>query len=262
MGKKCKPGFKLKKGKCVRSSSGGGNLTSVTRPNKNVRYVLIGLLFILSFIAVINISDSRTLRPLLISFIFLGLSLFLYSFKEFQDDLIGIRVKRILPSIGYGAIFGIVFITVSAFVPFFSLAYPMYPAAIGENLRFFLINIMAPMAESFFFVGVMFAFMRNFNPRYKYLWIFLVSLTFALFHLGSFILGFYTLDVTQGLTALSANLSAFSSAFIFNFSIMTVGLWKGVENADQTFFSIAHAVINLSAWTFSVFTFVLIGALL
>jgi len=260
---KCKSGYKLEDNRCIKRNRGGNNNNGgVSQPSRFVTYLIYIFLFYIGFIAVVNIYDYETLAPLIITFIFLVGSAILYRSKEHQDDLIGIRLRNVPLSVLYGAIFAGAFILITYFIPFFSLAYPNYPASVSSSLRFTLVNIISPVSESVFFIGAIFAFFTNFvskdglSTREKYTFIFLVSILFGFFHLGSYIIGVANLSLSQTTTAFFANFSAFFTAFVFNFTVMTVGLWNGVDKADQTFFITAHGGINISNWTFSIVQFV------
>ena len=79
---------------------------------------------------------------------------------------------------------------------------------------------------------------------------------FALFHLGSYIFGFYALSGSEALTAVRSYISAFVTAFLFNFVAMSFGLRNGVSKSNIIFFWIFHTVLNIFAYGLAIFTFV------
>lgn len=262
MANKCKVGFQRRGDRCIKIVKRVGR--SLIEPrNRNIRFVIIGLSIILAFLFVI-IPDVRVAVG--INLIFLGIAFFIYSTREFQDDLIGIP-KFIsmgsLIAVGWGILFTGGFYLITLFLPFFSLAFPRLPASIGSSLEFFMIVITSPISESILFIGAIFAFFRNFNSRFKFVWITLVSLLFAFFHLGSFIAGFYILSGAEGLTAFTSNISAFITAFVFNFVTMAFLLRKkDITKADMIFAFVFHLGLNLLAFSLSVISFVMFMALI
>lgn len=221
--------------------------------NNNVRYLIIGIALILALLFTLSPPIRGTIA---IQFIFLGIAYFIYSTREFQDDTIGLDKKNTISEGFYGILFGVGFIIVFTLFPFFSMAFPRYPGAIADSLRGFLVIGVSPVVETIFFIGAIFAFLRNFNPRSKYLYIILISLFFASFHLGAYILGFYTLSGAEALEAVRSNISAFITAFIFNFVAMSFGLRNGVSKANVVFFWIFHTILNIFAFGLAVITFI------
>ena len=258
MTKKCGKNYRIKEGRCVRIARAIGS--SINQNIKNVRYVILVTAIILAFILVINISDTDTVKPLAISLVFLGISLAFYSIKEYQDDLIGLEIRTIPINFVYALLFVFGFVIITSLVPYFSLAYPRYPGAIGESLRGLLIILIAPLTETFLFQSSIFAFFRNLshgeNGAKKFLWILLASLIFSLFHLGAYVFGLYFLSIEQGWTAFTSNISAFITAFLFSFTIMIFALRKGVTRANASFIILAHMGINFFAYGMSVVKFV------
>ncbi len=257
MAKKCKKGFRRQGNKCIkivkRVSKG-----VITKVNKNVRWLGIGTAIFLALFFVISPDASRAI---IINLIFLGIGLFIYSLREFQDDLIGIKKFFSLNSliaVGFGLLLGGVFLVLTFFIPFLSLGFPRLPSSIGDNIQFIFVVIFAPIVETIFFQSGIFAFFRNFNPKRKFLWIIIMSLLFSLFHLAAFIFGFYTLDLAQGATAFLSNLSSFITAFLFSFVAMLFALRKGVAKANLLFIIVFHMFLNATALTLAVVTFVYI----
>ena len=86
--------------------------------------------------------------------------------------------------------------------------------------------------------------------------IFLISIIFSSFHLASYILGFYLLSGSEALTAVQSNMSAFITAFLFNFVAMSFGLRNGIQKANILFFWIFHTILNIFAYGLAIITFV------
>lgn len=250
---KCKEGFREEGNKCVSIARAIASAGGILKENRYVRYLILVVAVILAFVFVV-VPDSRT--PVAISFIFLGVSYAIYSTKEYQDDLIGFNPRTALPNFAYALVFIAGFYIITSFVPFFSLAYPRFPGAIGQGLRWFLICFVTPIVETLFFQSVIFAFFSNFSKNHKYIFIIVASFCFSIFHLASYILGFYQLDIVQGWTAFTSNISAFITAFLFSLTAMIFALRKGVEKANVTFIIVFHAGLNIIAFGLAVITFI------
>lgn len=220
--------------------------------NKNVRYLILAISFFLAFLFVV-VPPIRS--SCAIYLVFCVISYVIYSSKDYQNDLSGLEGKGAFLNGFYGLLFGIGFIVVSSVIPFFSLAFPRFPGAIADSLKAVLVIGIAPPVETILFIGAMYAFFRNMNKNHKYLYITLVSIFFAGFHLASYILGFYTLSGAEGLTAITNNLSAFITAFVFNFVAMFFGLRDGVSKSNIIFYWVFHTVLNVFAFGLAVITF-------
>lgn len=220
--------------------------------NKNVRYLILAISFFLAFLFVV-VPPIRS--SVAIYLVFCVLSYLIYSSRDYQNDLSGLDTKGALLNGFYGFLFGIAFIILSSVIPFFSLAFPRFPGAIADSLKAVLVIGVAPPIETIFFIGAMYAFFRNMNKDHKYIYIILVSFFFACFHLASYILGFYTLSGAEGLTAITSNISAFITAFIFNFVAMFFGLRNGITKSNIIFYWVFHTVLNVFAFGLAVITF-------
>ncbi|MEA3248132.1 MAG: hypothetical protein U9Q73_00325 [Nanoarchaeota archaeon] len=135
MTNKCKRGYKKVGNKCVYSGTFAKG-KGVLQHNLNVRNVIIGMAFLLSFLWVVNPPARSAVG---INLIFLAVSFLVYKAKEYQDDLIGIRKNNLLSSIGYGVVFASLFFLITLVVPGMSLGFPSLPASIGDSLKFFLV---------------------------------------------------------------------------------------------------------------------------
>jgi hypothetical protein len=210
---------------------------------KPIRYLVIVLLIVLSFLYVVNYRNDG--YPILVGILFCLISFGVLSVKEYQDDLIGMKGDTLI-NIVYGLLFGGIFFLVTKFIPFLDLAYPTYAYSVGESLKFFLIVIVSPLTESIFFQCAIFAFFSNFDRKKKNLWawIILASFLFSIFHLGAYILGFYTLSGDEALTSIGSNITAFFSAFLFSALAMLFALRKGINKANIAFIITFHLVMN------------------
>jgi len=229
-------------------------MTKIRRENKVVRYLIIVLALILALLYVIN-PDTRV--PVVINLIFLGISFVVYSSKEYQDDLIGINPKRFFLYAFFGLLAGGAFVLATAFIPGLSIGYPILPNSVSESLRGFFVNFVSPLTETILFLGAIFAFLHNFDTKRKYtLWIIVgVSIFFALFHIGAYVAGFYEYpSFTDAFGAVSANISAFLVAFIFNMIVASIMVYTPMKDLVFGFFF--HFVPNATTFFLSAVTFV------
>jgi membrane protease YdiL (CAAX protease family) len=223
--------------------------------NKNVVYLAIGMLFVLALLWVIN-PDARGACG--INIVLLVLSLSVYRIGEYQDDLIGLGKKNLFASIGYGILFTVGFYVVTLAVPGMSIGYPSLPASISDQLKWFLVVIVAPIVESIFFQGILYAYISNFDQtkRKEKKWkaILVQAFGFALFHLGAYVAGFYMYPTfTEGMSAVFANISAFFTAFLF---ALVAGWWVTRDGVKNILFAIVfHLGMNLISYSLSVAIF-------
>ena len=254
---KCKKGYKQVRGKCVSSTSTVFQPKGVLGHNLIARNVIVGIAFVLAFLWVINPPARSAVG---INLIFLAIAFIVYNAREYQDDLIGISRKNLLPSIGYGILATFFFFIITLLVPGMSIGYPSLPASIGDNLKFFLVVIIAPIAESLFFCGALYAWFNNFDvtQRKEKKWraIIFMSFFFSLFHLGAYISGLYNYpDFVSGMSAFMANLSSFIVAFIFMLVTGIIITRDGIKNL--VFGILFHLGLNLIAFSLSVAVFLL-----
>lgn len=228
-------------------------MVKITKENKAIRYIIIGLAVILAFLGVVN-PDLRS--AVFIDLVFLGISFAIYSTAEYQDDLVGINKKNVLESVGWGIFCTFAFFLITLIVPGMSIGYPQLAGDISGSLKWFMIVIVSPIVESIFFLGGVYAFVRNFQHKHqsRFLPIFISSVLFALFHVGAYIIGWYTYpDFTSGLSAIIANISAFIVAFLFNMIAGYIMTSKKVNS--QIFAFIFHFGLNLVSASLSIITF-------
>ena len=125
-------------------------------------------------------------------------------------------------------------------------------------MLFFLVVIVAPIVETIFFQGALYAYVSNFdrtkNKSKKWRAIIIQAFGFSLFHLGAYVSGFYTYPgFTEGMTAITANISAFIVAFLFALLAGWFMTRDGVRNL--VFVGVFHLGLNLIAYSLSVAVF-------
>ena len=252
---KCKKGYKKVGDKCVHNRNpihGKG----ILKHNLNVRNIIIGIAFILAFLWVVNPPARSAVG---INLVFLVIAFVVYNAKEYQDDLIGISRKNLLPSIGYGVVFTFLFFLITLVVPGMSIGFPSLPASIGDNLKFFLVVIVAPLVESIFFCGALYAWFSNFDETQKkekkWRAILFTAFLFSFWHLGAYISGLYLYpDFVSGMSAFMANISAFIVAFIFMLITGYIVTRDGIMNL--IFAILFHLLLNLIAFSLAVAVFI------
>jgi len=224
----------------------------ILKHNLAVRNVIIGMLFILAFLWVINPPARSAVG---INLVFLVIAFLVYRAREYQDDLVGISKGNILASVGYGVVFTFLFFLITLVVPGMSIGFPSLPASISDSLKFFLVVIIAPIVETIFFQGALYAYISNFDEttRKKKKWraITIQALGFSLFHLGAYVSGFYMYPgFTEGMTAVMANTSGFIVAFLFAFIAGWFMTRDGIKNL--VFVAVFHLGLNLVAYSLSI----------
>lgn len=224
------------------------------------RNLIVGLLIILAFIFALSISSSSISvisfwKAFGVEIILLVISAIVISAKQYRDDFYGIPKKTIALSFIVGLAIGFAYVFLTSLIPGLALAVPLVPNSIGSTSAWFLVNILAPIAETIFFLGALLAYLQQFQPTRKHLILALVidSVLFALFHLGAYITGFYDYSALQGFSAFSSNVSLFISAFIFNMVAGFLVISKRFRNLLVAM--VMHAVINFSAYTKAIVVF-------
>lgn len=260
---KCKKGFKRVGDRCVRSgASSAFRPKGVLEHNLIVRNVILGMAFVLAFLWVVNPPARSAVG---INLVFLGISFLVYRAKEYQDDLIGINKENILPSIGYGIVFTFFFFLITLVVPGMSIGFPSLPASISDQLKFFLVVVVAPITETIFFQGALYAYISNFdvskNKAKKWRAIIIQALGFSAFHISAYVSGFYMYPgFTEGMTALSANISGFIVAFLFALIAGWFVTRDGIKNL--VFVGVFHLGLNAIAYSLSVAVLLLTACLI
>jgi len=223
----------------------------ITKESFWVRNIILGFFFLLAFLWVVNPTSRSAVG---INLIFLVICFVSYRAIELQDDLIGVKSKNSGLCVAYGVLATFSFYLVTLFVPGMSIGYPSLPASISDSLKFFLVVIVAPIVESIFFQGALYAYVHNFgNGKKKYRWIaiFVQAIAFSMFHIGAYVTGFYNYPgFTEGMSAIYANISGFIVAFVFALIAGIVVTANGVKNL--IFAIVFHLGINLVSYSLSV----------
>jgi len=227
----------------------------ILKENLTVRIIIIGMAFVLAFLWVINPPARSAVG---INLVFLAIAFFVYRGGEYQDDLIGVHGNNILPSIGYGVIFTALFFLITLVVPGMSIGFPSLPASISDSLKFFLVVLVAPIVETIFFQGALYAWVSNFDQskdkKRKWIAIIVQAFGFSLFHLGAYVSGFYMYPgFTEGMSAVMANISGFIVAFLFALIAGWFMTKDGVKNL--VFVMIFHMGLNLISYSLAVAVF-------
>lgn len=230
-------------------------MVEVLKQNLRVRNVIIGMAIILAFLWVINPPARSAVG---INLVFLLIAFVVYRASEYQDDLIGITKHNILPAIGYGVVFTFLFFLITLMVPGMSIGFPSLPASISDNLKFFLVVIVAPIVETIFFQGALYAYVSNFDAtkdkRKKWIAIIAQALLFSVFHVGAYVSGFYMYPgFTEGMSAVMANLSGFIVAFLFALIAGWFVTRDGIKNL--AFVIVFHLGLNVIAYSLAVAVF-------
>jgi len=173
-----------------------------------------------------------------------GISILAYRTKDpkFSSNLIGLGRKNLGRAVFLAVVVGGVFFLVTKLVPGFSIGTIRLPQSIGDTIRNIVVLYFAPVVESIFFQGFIFAFLRNFmSVRFA-----LISqaIIFSVAHVAAYVQGFYNYPAfTQGLTAFQANAGSFIAAFLFAYITMFILIKKNVRN--MWFAIIFHFLLNL-----------------
>ena len=253
---KCKQGYKYQNGQCVKYVTKIRGISAKGNGSKKIaKYFILGLLILLSFLFAINLRNSDVLWSLGFNIVILLISFLVYMQTDFGDELNGIPAdsKRNFKAIGFGIMAIFLFWIATSLVPGLSLGYPYLPASISTSFKWFLINIVSPLSETIFFLGVVYAFCFKLTKN-RWASITLSSVAFASFHLGAYLLGFYQYpDFVSVFSVVWANIASFFVAFAFNFIAGVMVTSKGIRNLVFGF--VFHFGLNFINYTFSIITF-------
>lgn len=226
----------------------------ISKESLIVKNVIIGMTILLALLWVIN----PLARPAVgINLVFLTISFIVYSAREYTDDTIGVRDNS-LEAAGWGILATLAFFVITLVVPGMSIGFPSLPASISDQLKFFLVVIVAPIVETIFFQGALLAYVSNFDQTInkKKIWRAVVAqaLLFSIFHVGAYVSGFYQYPgFTEGFTAIAANISAFIVAFLFALIAGWIVTRDGIRNL--VFVVVFHLGLNLVAYSLAVAVF-------
>lgn len=201
-----------------------------------------GMMFLL--LVLVATQPPEIKNALFIYIAFFAVTAFTYLFAPFKSNLIGLEIKGLsaLRSVLYGATFGFGFWVITRLVPGASIGLPLLPGAISDQLRFFVIVFLAPIAEELVFRGAILGFFRK-KKNLTYA-IVISSLLFSLAHLGAYVSGIYNYPTfVEGLSAFNANIGAFLAAFTFG----AISAWFVSKNGIKNllFSMVFHALLNL-----------------
>jgi hypothetical protein len=210
---------------------------------KNVVYFCFAFLIVLAFLYVINpISRDATGIYIILTII----ALTAYLIKTFKSYLIGIPKKTFGKSTIWALIFGGGFYLVTKFIPGFSLGLPTLPNAISDQLKFFIVVMVAPVIETLAFQGAIFGYFLSINKLRKYA-VIIQAIVFASFHIASYVSGFYNYpNFAVGLQAITANIFSFVSAFMF---ALIAGIFVKDKIRNLWFVMLFHLILNLIVFT-------------
>lgn len=230
-------------------------MEKILKHNLIVRNIIIGIAFILSFLWVVNPPARSAIG---INLVFLVIAFVVYRAREYQDDLIGVSKNNILASVGYGVVFTFLFFLITLVVPGMSIGFPSLPASISGSLKFFLIVFIAPIVETIFFQGALYAYISNFDTsitkKRKWIAIIVQAVGFSVWHIGAYVSGFYMYPgFTEGMSAIMANISGFIVAFLFALLAGWFVTRDGVKNL--VFVAVFHLGLNLIAYSLAVAVF-------
>jgi len=211
------------------------------KENKTVISAIIGIAILLFLIFIIVPPSRNALGVYLFGLV---IAFLVYSTKTSQKYLIGLSLTGIKAgrSLLFGIIFGAGFLLATALIPGLSLGYPILPNAISDQVRFFIVTIVAPIAETIIIQGAIFGFLKGLVSTRTA--IILQALIFAIAHIAAYVTGFYSYpDFATGFGAVFANISAFFAAFLFALLAGWFVSKDGIKNL--LFVIIFHAILNI-----------------
>ena len=120
---------------------------------------ITALFLIVSGFLVVAVPQYRTVGAI---YFLLGLFAWnVYNKKQYQDSLPGVRGKTLLKSLLVGFAVAIGFYAINKVVPMFALGYPEAMFTVSEDIRFFVIVILAPVMETVVFDCAILALFRD-----------------------------------------------------------------------------------------------------
>ena len=197
---------------------------------------------VLIFLALLVTNNNTLLTNLAIYMALLLVSISAYRNSDFQPYLFGLGGKNFVKSITYALGIGLSFFFILKLLPFGSIGLPRLPQTIGENIRYIVILGIAPIVETIFFQSVVYAFLRKTTGSSKIAF-FGQAVIFSVAHVSAYISGFYNYpSFTEGLSAIQANIGAFSSAFLFAIVAMYFQIQPKIKNLAFTM--VFHGILN------------------
>lgn len=208
---------------------------------------IFGLAIVLAILVGI-FRDSVT--SLMVYVVMLFVAYFIYKDPQQSSEALGLGSKNIQRSALWAVLLGGGFYFVTKLIPGASIGLPLLPNTISEQFRFIIIVALAPLVETIFFQGALFAYIKRMSPSKKNLYIAITiqAVLFSMAHLAAYIVGFYSYpNILSGILGFSQNISAFISAFLFAWLAGFFVSMDGIKNL--WFVVIFHALLNLIIYT-------------
>ena len=215
---------------------------------KSIALFMLILSFIILFLGAISLTGTgHTLmdffRALIVQFGFIVICVLVYSTTLLAGNLLGFGKNKGFHLIT-GILIGGAYILIATFIPGFSIAIPLLPGSISLGMQKFIVLFVAPIVETVFFLGVILGVLKEIGFK-KHPRVWLQAGAFAMFHLGSYIVGLYDYTATQGFLGFTANISVFLSAVIFGVFSAYLVEWDKYKGFLVVI--IVHAIINAFA---------------
>lgn len=201
-----------------------------------IKFFIVPTLLI-SFLLAFSVAELRVAGIL---YVVMDLyALFIFSQPRYKEEIFGISSNILAPLvIGVGT--GIGFLILTIISPIFSLLTPTIPFTVSEDVRFFIIVIIAPLAEESWRSATIGLIREIYRTKIN-IAIVISAILFAALHLGVYGIGFGALQTWLGLYG------QFTAIVGFLFVALLFGLLAGYMN--KTFntilpATIAHIIIN------------------
>lgn len=214
------------------------NSNKVKENNLVIKIFLIPTLFV-AFILTFIVEELRTVGILYM--VMDAFALFIFSQKKYQEEVIGIKSQFVAPLfVGVGT--AVAFLILKRLSPAFSLLTPAIALSVAENLRFFVIVILAPVAEECWRSSVIGLIEDTYNLKKRF-WITnsVQGSIFAMIHILIYgvVLGAYDSWV-QVYGAVAFISGALFAAFLFG--IVSGYLMRKFQNVTPSL--VSHLTIN------------------
>lgn len=151
----CRPGYISQGERCIKSNS--GMITHSDRSNRIVLLLII-LYSLVNLVMIIIVPDTAKATAI---YFFVAVICWLgYNSRILQDTLIGIPKYNAWKSIFVAIAVGTGFFMINQVIPYFSIGIPLL-LTVTENIRTFIIVGLAPLGETIFYEGLVFAIFRD-----------------------------------------------------------------------------------------------------
>ena len=214
--------------------------------NQNIINLAIFTLIVMALVLVIAQSADFS-SPAFIYGILASITILIYLVGQYQPYLLGISTKNALRLSFYAMLVGAVFYFGAKIFPSFSIISPILPAAVSGELKIFVILFLAPIVETIVFQGAIMGYIYAVTKNEKFA-VVGQAITFALFHLGAYVVGLNLLPTLSAAgAAFLSNLSGFIAAFVFALIAGIIVINKNVKNL--VFVMVLHFILNLILYT-------------